>query len=258
MALDETEEESKKVSRRQLLGIVAGAVVAGGAAGAGVVELTLPSKPAVTIPTFEMHSSKGGTVTEMTAIPESKGFIVYDPSLCTGDLACMKICSAYKNGGVVSPRLARIQVASDPFDGSVHNFEPKPCYQCQDPKCVRACPIPGAMYIDADTYARVVDQTKCTGCGKCSDACASYYTPARVHVDPVSKKAMKCDLCNGDPQCVKWCSNGALKYVPLAQLRDHGYEQNFTEPYSKDRGPACWSSNVSQETFQAVYPNKKL
>jgi Fe-S-cluster-containing hydrogenase component 2 len=32
--------------------------------------------------------------------------------------------------------------------------------------------------------------------------------------DEQLKKATKCHLCNGDPECVKACPNSALKYIP--------------------------------------------
>ena len=36
--------------------------------------------------------------------------------------------------------------------------------------------------------------------------------------DPETKKATKCDLCAGDPQCVKVCPSGALSYVPWRDM----------------------------------------
>jgi hypothetical protein len=67
-----------------------------------------------------------------------------------------------------------------------------------------------------------------------------------------------CDLCDGDPQCVKWCSNGTLKYVTLAELRETGgYEQNFDEPYTKDFGPPHTPYEGATQTFEKVYPNLK-
>jgi len=35
-----------------------------------------------------------------------------------------------------------------------------------------------------------------------------------IVVDPEEKKSKKCLLCHGDPQCVHFCPNGALKFVP--------------------------------------------
>jgi Fe-S-cluster-containing hydrogenase component 2 len=43
--------------------------------------------------------------------------------------------------------------------------------------------------------------------------------------DPVEKKVFKCDLCDGDPQCVRFCDEKAVDYVevtrePLLKKRD--------------------------------------
>ncbi len=40
--------------------------------------------------------------------------------------------------------------------------------------------------------------------GLCVTACPQYPNSA-VRVIPATKKAIKCDLCGGDPQCVKFC-----------------------------------------------------
>jgi Fe-S-cluster-containing dehydrogenase component len=37
-------------------------------------------------------------------------------------------------------------------------------------------------------------------------------------VDPEEKKSKKCVLCGGDPQCVKYCPNGALTFVPWDEV----------------------------------------
>ena len=195
------------------------------------------------------------------SIPESRGYLVYDPSLCTGCHTCELACSAFKNGGSYQPSLSRIQVADDPFGGTIHNFEPKICYQCQDPKCMTACPV-GAMYIDEKTGARVVDEKKCKEtCPEsqpCIEACGLYYDPPRMLFDPKKKVAIKCDLCAGEPQCVKWCSNGALKYASLAELKETGsYEQSFSELYDKDFGPVHIPFQGSKQTFEKAYPYKQ-
>lgn len=187
------------------------------------------------------------------AAGESKGYLVYDPELCTGCQTCELACSAFKNGGKAQPSLSRIQVPRYPFSDTVYNFEPKVCFQCQDPKCMAAC-VEGAMYVDEKTGARCIDESKCMGCKLCIDACAEYYGLARIVFDPVKKKAFKCDLCGGDPQCVKWCSNGALKYGSLDEVRKLGYVQDFYEPYLKDYGPTYAPKQAHKITFEKAYP----
>ena len=49
---------------------------------------------------------------------------------------------------------------------------------------------------------------KCTACGLCEKACHL----GMIHVDAASKKAFKCDLCDGEPQCVTYCPQRVLTY----------------------------------------------
>ena len=192
------------------------------------------------------------------AIPESRFYIVYDPELCTGCQTCELACSAFHGGGRTQPSLSRIQVARNPFEGTIQNFAPKLCYQCQDPKCMPVCPVDGAMTVDEKTGARCIDEEKCDGCkGQplCFEACAGYYEPPRIIYDHERMIALKCDLCGGNPQCVKWCANRALKYVRLSELKDMGsYEQNFHEPYTKGFGPSYKPYEGHRVTFDKMYP----
>ena len=57
-------------------------------------------------------------------IPESKGYIVFDPELCTGCQTCELACSAIKCNGNFQPSLSRIQIKNNPFGETVNNYEP--------------------------------------------------------------------------------------------------------------------------------------
>jgi Fe-S-cluster-containing dehydrogenase component len=58
-----------------------------------------------------------------------------------------------------------------------------------------------ALSVSEKTGAILVDADKCVGCGNCIDAC-----PGRVpFLHPVTRKAIICDLCDGDPLCSKVC-----------------------------------------------------
>ena len=71
----------------------------------------------------------------------------------------------------------------------------------------------GALSIDENTSAVVVDREKCNSCKQCIEAC-----PGRIpFLHPEDNKATICDLCGGDPECVKACQAGkwdALWVVP--------------------------------------------
>ncbi len=140
-------------------------------------------------------------------ITPSKGHIVVDSSICGGCHTCATVCSLIKEGEI-NWQLSRIQVARDELAGYI--CEPLPCNQCDGPECVMACLV-GALAIDETTGARVIDEQKCIGCKLCIEACIA--TPKRIRFNEKTFKAFKCDLCGGDPQCVKYCPTGAIKYV---------------------------------------------
>ena len=113
------------------------------------------------------------------------------------------------------------------------------CRQCVDPACVKACPV-DAIKADAKYgYVRMVDKTKCIGCGDCAEACP--YVPSRAVVS--DEKSRKCDLCanapyhwddagggpDGKQACVEVCPVGAIKFsekIPVQQ-GDAGYKVNL-------------------------------
>jgi Fe-S-cluster-containing hydrogenase component 2 len=125
---------------------------------------------------------------------------------CTGCGACELMCS-FRHHGEFNPRKARI-------NKTVFHDEqiaiPILCQQCENPWCLNVCPS-GALTkgIDVLTGATVVtvNEDTCVGCKMCMLAC-----PYGNIVVGSKGCAEKCDLCEGDPQCVKFCSRGALRF----------------------------------------------
>ena len=142
------------------------------------------------------------------AVPLTKGVITVDKSLCAGCRTCEVVCSLF-NSGVCAPELSRVQVKSDFLE---IDFIPNTCLQCINPLCIRACPV-DAISIDGTTGARVIDEAMCIGCCRCTEECGAYFDPPRLRFDQVNQVVLKCDLCGGDPQCVKFCPMGAITYV---------------------------------------------
>jgi Fe-S-cluster-containing hydrogenase component 2 len=50
------------------------------------------------------------------------------------------------------------------------------------------------------------------------------------------RKVVKCDLCEGDPYCVKYCETGAIQYVDIEDIgvrRAYPLAEKFVQPYLK-------------------------
>jgi Fe-S-cluster-containing dehydrogenase component len=89
---------------------------------------------------------------------------------------------------------------------------PHLCAQCDDYPCVESCPV-DALSIDDETGAIVIDQEMCTSCGQCITAC-----PGTVpYLHPTSNKVLICNLCGGDPECVKVCVEAGYNALRLVK-----------------------------------------
>ena len=132
-----------------------------------------------------------------------------DPLLCSGCRACQVACVAFHEGRF-GTALARLRVVKDETRGL---DRPYVCRLCHPAPCLAACPE-GALYRDEATGAVCVSVeagggAACTGCGACVEACPF----EMIALHPETGVALLCDLCGGDPACVKRCATGAIGYV---------------------------------------------
>ncbi len=124
--------------------------------------------------------------------------------LCTGCRLCQMACSFHHLDGY-NPRRSRLRI--EDRSENLYHF-PVVCNQCENPYCANVCPV-NAIERDPKTSALVVDQERCIGCG----LCIRYCPVEMIHLDPVLEKAVKCNLCNGIPECVSACPTSALILV---------------------------------------------
>lgn len=125
--------------------------------------------------------------------------------LCTGCRICELACSLH-HSEKLNPYLARIKVVAQDRLGP---HLPIICRHCRRPLCQLACPVPEAMLLDQKTGVVVVQPAVCIGCLECVQACPF----GAIRVGP-ALEILKCDLCGGDPQCVKYCPTRPSHSLP--------------------------------------------
>ncbi len=144
---------------------------------------------------------------------------------CTGCHMCELACSAYHEG-VYRPSVARLFSECNPTTGATKGHT---CLQLGCAKCQKACPVDAivtkeiTLTIAGDFaakektgetvkgYVLIVDEELCTNCGECYDVCPT----GVIHEHPDREVAFKCDLCDGDPQCIAFCQNPHVLAVDL-------------------------------------------
>jgi Fe-S-cluster-containing hydrogenase component 2 len=159
---------------------------------------------------------------------------------CSGCRRCEIACSL-KHEGKIWPEASRVRVFM-----LVPGIEvPHLCVQCYDYPCVEACPV-GALSTSKETGAVLTDKDKCIACGKCIEVC-----PGKVpFIHPTENYAVICDLCGGDPECVKACSKGGWNALQL--IRRWGNELDIKlyaktpEKITKDLTAKLYGEEVAE------------
>lgn len=125
---------------------------------------------------------------------------------CTGCRACSIIC-ALVHEHQLELRRARIRVEKNLPELKPPVFRPVFCRMCQNARCVSVCAAQ-ALFQDKASGLVYLHADRCDGCGRCEEACPF----GAIWVDKELGVALKCDLCDGDPMCVKYCAPLALRF----------------------------------------------
>ncbi|MCK4943440.1 MAG: 4Fe-4S dicluster domain-containing protein [Candidatus Aminicenantes bacterium] len=150
--------------------------------------------------------------------------ILVDFDRCTGCRTCETVCSQFNHQvtidgeslkGLGNPFMANIRVYSFNPDVDV----PIVCVMCKDNPCLAICPVEPdemgrkALYRDPNTLAIRCNGSRCIACGSCADACRKHRVNAIIPNRKTNRPERMCTLCDGDPQCVKYCPYGALTHI---------------------------------------------
>ena len=131
-----------------------------------------------------------------------KKTLVVDTKKCTGCDSCILACS-FKHGGEFS-LAARIQVEKIKEEGV---FVPIMCRHCAKAPCIEVCPT-DALFKDEKSGLVLYLEENCIGCRRCLEACPF----GAILFDEDIGLILKCDHCDGDPECVKVCIPSAIRY----------------------------------------------
>jgi len=152
-------------------------------------------------------------------------YVAINSKKCTGCHMCELACSAFHEGAF-QPSCARLFAAVNPISATIKG---RTCLQSGCAKCQEACPndaivtrsiavTPLGLFASKEKnggfvegHVLVVDESKCTNCGECYDVCPTDV----IHEHPSRHVAFKCDLCDGEPQCIAFCQNENVLAVDL-------------------------------------------
>jgi carbon-monoxide dehydrogenase iron sulfur subunit len=115
---------------------------------------------------------------------------------CSGCGLCEVICSL-SHLGIVDKNKSAVRIIMDELGDSIHT--PKVCLQCKKMKCLEEdLAIEPSLDIERERKKFIWESTK--RAELCPfDGCFLY-----------ENRVYHCDLCGGDPQCIKVCTQGAL------------------------------------------------
>ena len=169
-----------------------------------------------------------------------KKIIRINPSLCTGCLQCELVCSINKTG-LANPLWSRIHIVKDLERGQ---FLPVVCRQCNPAPCVDVCPEE-ALTKSPETGAVLVNRDVCIQCESCVSACPF----GAITIAP-DESIIVCDLCGGDPMCVKFCkerpentcaylsnpSASAIEFVEISAASRTTWETQLNKSFFHEQG----------------------
>lgn len=190
--------------------------------------------------------------------------MVIDLDRCTGCGSCEVACKSENNIATVSPKeadggraFAWMKVMTEvegEFPNTTMRFLPRPCMHCDNPPCVKVCPV-AATYINDEGIVGQI-YPRCIGCRYCANACPytvkyfNWFAPEwpaaeREYLNPdvsVRPKGVieKCTFCHHrlqrareearaqgrelseedyQPACAEVCPTGAIVFGDLENPR---------------------------------------
>jgi len=131
------------------------------------------------------------------------------PENCTGCEICLLACQSV-HSDIFSEVGARLKIHCEIINDEPRKSKPFICTLCE--KCVDVCHT-NALQINRRGYLSLNPEL-CTKCGDCEEAC-----PFGVIWLDKNGLPVFCDLCQGDPECVKACPSHAIEIIDNKRTR---------------------------------------
>jgi len=144
----------------------------------------------------------------------SKYYLFQDQKKCIGCKACEIACKTRKSLKQ-GPKPCSVITVGPKWVGPLPKaaFTFMPCFHCENPWCVAACPT-GAMQKRAEDGIVYVDHSLCVGCKTCMSACPWGAPQWNQELG----KVVKCDLCMDrldqglKPACATVCATHCIHF----------------------------------------------
>lgn len=166
------------------------------------------------LPEERVGRLKSGDTKVLAPRPEkgfaSPGILTIHPQKCNGCGLCELACSL-SHSGRIDTSLSRIRVIAWHAEDI---FLPSCCQHCAEAPCVAVCPKDAMVWDDHRDRVRI-DYDRCVSCRACMAACPY----GAIGFDDARQMIFKCDVCNGNPQCVHFCEPGALRWDDADSLQ---------------------------------------
>jgi Fe-S-cluster-containing hydrogenase component 2 len=119
--------------------------------------------------------------------------IKVNPKKCSGCHLCEMVCSLF-HLEIINTEKSAIHIRKDDLDTSLNT--PILCRQCKKMKCLN-----GEKVMDAQERKKFIwNKTR-------AERCPFDALPV------LGEEAFHCNLCSGNPQCVKVCTPGAIQVI---------------------------------------------
>jgi anaerobic dimethyl sulfoxide reductase subunit B len=150
----------------------------------------------------------------------------FNQTRCTGCGACQVACKDWHDVPAGPEKWIGVShMEQGTFPDVFVSYLITPCWHCEDPVCLPACPVDAIKKRDEDGIV-IVDSDACIGNGECDEKClkACPYDAPQFGPEP-GAKMRKCNLCldkweNGKlPACVETCPTRAMDAGPMEELK---------------------------------------